>query len=230
MHLGGNMLKIAITLRKKDDHMTFFMNETYYQFLCPYFDIQLVVPKLDHQYLDIVQNNDALLICGGNDINPNYYHQTSHISNIQEDQLIETMDFALLQQFYHAHKPIIGICRGIQVINVFFKGTLYQDIPTQSQTTINHQKEHFVNLMPNSLIQQYFPSQMKVNSFHHQNIKEVSSLLHISAISEDGFIEGIENHQIIAVQWHPERMDSLHQKQFLDMMIHFITANKDSNY
>lgn len=225
------MLKIAITLRKKDDHMTFFMNETYYQFLCSYFDIQLVVPRLDHQYLDIVQNNDALLICGGNDIDPYYYHQPSHISNIQEDQLIETMDFALLQQFYHAHKPIIGICRGIQVINVFFRGSLYQDIPTQSHTTINHQKQnHIVNITPATYMYRYFPSQIKVNSFHHQNIKEVSPLLRTNALSEDGFIEGVENHQVIAVQWHPERMDSLHQKQFLDMIIDFITTNKNSNY
>ena len=72
--LGGNMYKIAITLRKKEDHMTFFMNDTYYQFLSPYFDIELVVPRKDRQYQDVVNRNNALLICGGNDIDPHYYH------------------------------------------------------------------------------------------------------------------------------------------------------------
>lgn len=223
------MLKIAITLRKKEDHMTFFMNETYYQFLLPYFDIELVVPRSHHQYSDIVKRNDALLICGGNDINPHYYHQRVHVSNIQEDELIETMDFALLQQFYHAHKPIIGICRGIQIINVFFKGTLYQDIDSLYQTSIQHQKGyHDVLIQPHSLLSLYFPDKIQVNSFHHQNVKDIAPSLKMSAMSEDGLIEGLENHLIIAVQWHPERMPPFHQKQFIIMMIDFISQNKNS--
>lgn len=220
------MYKIAFTLRKKDDHMTYFMNETYYQWLSPYFDIELVVPRLHQHYEDVVKRNDLLLICGGNDINPLYYHQDPHPSNTQEDSLIETMDFALLEQFYQAHKPILGICRGIQIINVFFKGTLIQDIPTQFSTSISHHKDfHNVLISPNTLFNQFFPHHIRVNSFHHQNIKDVARIFHISAISEDGLIEGIENHQVIAVQWHPERMDEHHQKQFIAMILELIHIN-----
>ena len=188
------MYKIAMTLRKKEDHLTFFMNDTYYQFLSPYFDIELVVPRSHHDYQDVVERNDALLICGGYDIDPTHYHQDPHPSNIYEDELIESMDFALLKQFYNAKKTIIGICRGIQVINVFFKGTLYQDIPSQFVTSINHTKdEHNVTVQKDTLLQKYFSPRLKVNSFHHQNIYEVPALFHVNAISEDGLIEGIES-------------------------------------
>lgn len=217
------MYKIAITLRKKEDDFTFFMNKTYYQFLSQVFQIELVVPRINHQYLDIVQRNDALFICGGNDIDAYYYHQDNHSQNTLEDQLIETMDFALLQQFYNAKKKIFGVCRGIQVINVFFKGALYQDIQTQYHSSINHtQESHFVTPIENTFLYHYFPYPMKVNSFHHQNTFTIPPLLHKNTISEDGLIEGFENHQIIAVQWHPERMDQDHQKQFLYMMLDFL--------
>lgn len=215
------MLKLAFTIRKKDDHMTFFMNDTYYRFLSPYFQIELVTPRILHQYKDIVQRNDALFICGGNDIDPLYYHQKKHDQTHEEDSLIETMDFALIHQFYHAHKPIIGICRGIQVINVYFKGTLIQDIPSQYSTSINHGlNTHTVHIQRNTFLSHYFSNSIQVNSFHHQNILNMSPLFHINAISEDGLIEGIENHQVLAFQWHPERM----QAQFQDI---FITLIKD---
>lgn len=217
------MYKIAITIRKKEDCFTFFMNDTYYQFLSPYFQIELILPRNNHQYLDIVQRNDALLICGGNDIDPYYYHQEANPLTLLEDKTIEEMDFALLQQFYHHNKPIIGICRGIQVINVFFKGTLIQDIPTQYHTPINHSKDHHsIQILKHTFLNKYFQNENIVNSFHHQNILAVSPLLHINAISADGLIEGIENHHILAVQWHPERLDEQHQKQFIKMIIDFI--------
>lgn len=217
------MHKIAITIRKKDDCFTFFMNDTYYQFLSPYFKIELVLPRTDHQYQDIVQRNDALLICGGDDIDPYYYHQKTHPLTTLEDKDIEEMDFALLQQFYQNKKTIIGICRGIQVINVFFKGTLIQDIPSQYPTYLHHSKEHHsIQVLEHTFLSRYFQKNNTVNSFHHQNILTVSPLLHVNAISEDGLIEGIENHHVLAVQWHPERLDEQHKKQFIKMIIDFI--------
>lgn len=217
------MYHIAITIRKKDDHFTFFIEQTYFQFLSPYFQIELVVPRKNHQYQDIVERNDALLICGGNDVNPSYFFQSPHPQTILEDPDIEVMDFALLQQFYKARKKIFGICRGIQVIHVFFKGILYQDISSQYSTSIqHHQQHHNIHIKEKTFLSRYFASTVHVNSFHHQNLKNVPHLLKINAISEDGLIEGIENHQIIAVQWHPERMNIYHQNQFITMMIDFI--------
>lgn len=216
------MYKLAITVRKKSDQ-TFFMNNTYYQFLSPYFDIEIVLPRNNHDYLDLVKRNDALLICGGDDVNPRYFNQDLHNKTIKEFHDIETMDFALIKQFYQQHKTIIGICRGIQIINVFFKGTLYQDIPSLSKTSINHSHDHhYIDIIPNTTLSQYFPESIYVNSFHHQNIDIVSPLFKVNAISEDGFIEGIENHQILAVQWHPERLDQYHQELFINIIKDFI--------
>lgn len=219
------MYKLAITVRRKED-MTFFMNNTYYLFLSQYFSIELILPRKNHDYLDIVKRNDALLICGGDDIEPRFYHQSLHPQTCQEHKDIETMDFALLQLFYQQHKSVIGICRGIQVINVFFKGTLYQDIPTLYKTTINHSHDnHYTDIINNTMLSKYFPHSIYVNSFHHQNISHVPSLFKVNAISEDGLIEGIENHLVLAVQWHPERLDQYHQELFIKMMIDFIKSN-----
>lgn len=202
------MLKIALTIRKKEDQSIFYIPQSYYQFLSPFFQIDLILPRASHHYHDITLTHDCLLLCGGDDIDPYYYHQKKHSQTLLEQTTIETMDFALIHQFYHAHKPIIGICRGIQLLNVFFKGSLIQDIPSLYQTSLNHYKEHYVHIQQNTFLSQYCPHTIKVNSFHHQNILQVSPLFHINATSEDGLVEGIENHQVLAFQWHPERMEN----------------------
>lgn len=219
------MLKIAITIRKKDDDLTYFINKTYLQFLSQEFEIELVLPRIHHNYQDIVKRNDALLITGGDDINPIYYKQELGSHTHLEDHDIELMDFALIHQFYQERKPIIGICRGIQVINVFFHGTLFQDIPTYTHSTIDHRQNHSISIIPHTTLSQYFPSHIQVNSLHHQSLLHVSPLLTVNAMSEDGIIEGVENKHILAVQWHPERMDKQHQRIFLDLMLSFIKKN-----
>lgn len=219
------MYKLAITSRIFNQPHYFFFNSTYYQFLSHDFFIELVLPRINNDYQDIVERNDALLICGGDDIHPYYLKEEAHSTIQIENEMIETMDFALLQQFYHANKPIIGICRGIQVINTFFKGTLYQDIPTLYPTNINHRDNHHVSIQSQTFLSRYFASTLIVNSFHHQAIKDVAPLFHINAISDDGLIEGIENKNVIAVQWHPERMNSYHQNQFILMLKEFISLH-----
>jgi putative glutamine amidotransferase len=214
------MLKIAITSRYIHDKQYFFFNNTYYQFLSSYFIIEYVLPRYNHDYHDIIQRNDALLIIGGDDIDAYYFHQKLHPQAQLEVSFIETMDFALVQQFYHAHKKIIGICRGIQVINVFFKGDLYQDIASQP---INHRKNHQIHIQQNTFLAKYFPCHITVNSYHHQSLKNVSPLFQINALSDDGVIEGIENEHVLAVQWHPERMNKQHQDIFIQMIIDFIS-------
>lgn len=219
------MYKLAITSRISPNHDYFFLNTTYYQFLSQNFILEIVTPRLNNNYQDIVDQNNALIICGGDDIHPSYLKEEPHPSINVENSMIETMDFALFQQFYHQNKPIIGICRGIQVINTFFKGTLYQDIPSLYSTNINHYHQHLVSIQNQTFLSRYFANTLIVNSYHHQCIKEVSPLFHINAISEDGLIEGIENKNVIAVQWHPERMNSYHQNQFILMLNEFISLH-----
>jgi len=218
------MYKIAITSRQKEETQVFLLKNNYYYLLKDEFQIELVLPRQNNDYQDIVDRNDALLICGGDDVHPYYYHQTKHQQTFLENPFIEKMDFCLLSQFYKAHKTIIGICRGIQVINVFFHGTLYQDISKQYPTLIQHSKEYHLVKTYHSLTK-YYPTEMKVNSYHHQNIKDIAPLFHINAISEDNLIEGIENHYVLAMQWHPELMNEEHQKSFIQLIKDKIEKN-----
>lgn len=217
------MLKLAITIRKKDDHFTYFLNDTYYQFLSPIAQLELVIPRTNHNYDDVVERNDALILSGGNDIDPQLFHQSFHPLTQKEDKMIEKMDFALIEQFHKKNKPIIGICRGIQLINVYFGGTLIQDIPSLYQTSINHSHDkHSVALKDYTFLSSYFDKSIIVNSYHHQNIDQVAPSFSINAISEDGLIEGIENDTLLGVQWHPERMNQLHQENFRRLIVDFI--------
>lgn len=97
-----NMYKIALTSRKTSSY--YFLYQNYYQFLSSYFDIEITTPRLSHQYQDIVSRNDALLITGGDDINPKYYHHKPLSKTNREDQFIERMDFDLIAQFHKQKK------------------------------------------------------------------------------------------------------------------------------
>ncbi|KAA6308925.1 putative glutamine amidotransferase [termite gut metagenome] len=114
--------------------------------------------------------------------------------------------------------PTLGICRGEQLINVAFGGTLYQDLPTQyKDTSIEHQQEepsnvstHTVHVLPHSMIADVIGcSNLQTNSHHHQAVKEVASGFRITALSDDGVVEAIESYDnlpIWGVQFHPEAM------------------------
>lgn len=134
---------------------------------------------------------------------------------------IDTLDFAIIKAFNNVNKPILGICRGIQAINVCFGGSLYQDIPYHK---LSKEERHNVKFEKESFLYNcYNTEQMLINSLHHQAIKEVAKGFNVVAKSDDGIIEAIENKNIIAVQWHPEYMNDI---KFFEYFINKI-CNKD---
>lgn len=151
---------------------------------------------------------DGLIVIGSAiDINPKNYDEQpiAKIHNMAEE--IDTLDFTIIKAFNDVHKPILGICRGIQAINVCFGGSLYQDIPNHKLTK---EERHNVKLEKNSFLYDcYNTEKMQINSLHHQAIKEVAKDFKVVAKSEDGIVEAIENKNIIAVQWHPEYMNDI---------------------
>ena len=207
---------LAITQRYEridnDDHFkeSFGLNK-YFKDIFEDLDVLLFPISSTTQLEKVVDICDGLLITGRSiDINPKYYgeqaiHQTN-ISNFynKEDEL----DFLLIQSFYKANKPILGVCAGIQAINVCFGGSLYQYIPNHtSQSSINM---HNIKLEKNSFLEKcYGTDSMKVNSFHHQAINRVADNFKVTAISDDGIIEAIEFNNIVGVQWHPEKMNDI---------------------
>lgn len=148
---------------------------------------------------------DGLLLCGGGDIEPSFYNEeNSHSIRIDIDR--DKREFELLEKFIKEKKPILGICRGLQVINVFFGGTLFQDIPNHSSDD-NMVTIHNVSVKKDSFLYSFYGENIIVNSYHHQAIKVLGENLFTIAQNEN-IIEGIvhETLPIMALQFHPERM------------------------
>lgn len=164
-------------------------------------------PSIDTTY-------DGLILCGGGDIHPSYYAEKESGST-DIDMKRDTREFALLKAFLKAGKPAMGICRGHQLINVFFGGTLYQHLSESNFHTrqINRDNQHMVTALEDSIVGKLYGKSFLVNSAHHQAIKKLGDGLRATAIWEDRYIEAIEHvrYPIFGVQWHPERMCFRHQ-------------------
>lgn len=158
---------------------------------------------------EYAEDFDGLVLCGGSDIHPSYYNEEMDGSrNIDEAR--DKQEFALLKAFVEAGKPVLGICRGCQLINIFFGGTLYQDIVNAKEHSSSEcDLVHNAKAEKGSVIAELYGEFFPINSAHHQAIKKLGDNLKITMLSEDEtVIEGIEHTSlpIIAVQWHPERM------------------------
>ena len=171
---------------------------------------------------DDLSEIDGLLMPGGGDIDPCRYNELRyHVKGISKIKGVsksrDALEIQLCQMALVADIPIFGICRGIQVMNVATGGSLHQDIHTQLTNCLLHKDEkirtdiqHPIQLQPSSLLNQLTDeSTTKVNSAHHQAVKVIGEGFVVTAQSEDGIIEAIENPSkqfVIGVQYHPERM------------------------
>lgn len=155
---------------------------------------------------------DGLILCGGGDIDPGRFGQEDQGSQ-PPDLTRDAAEFALFSAFLSAGKPILGICRGHQVINVALGGTLIQDIGPELRTFHTPDGEkwdrvHPVRSRPDSLFSRLYGPVFAVNSSHHQAVDRLGEGLIPTLWSESGIVEGLEHKQrpIFSVQFHPERM------------------------
>jgi len=147
---------------------------------------------------------DALLLPGGGDLHPKYYAQpTLFAANI--DEMRDRAELALLSQFVSSRRPIFGICRGLQLINVCFGGALCQHIDGHSQVSGADRLHPVRNA---GLLQTLYGASCVVNSAHHQSVSALGSGLRAVQWAQDGVIEALRHNSlpIFAVQWHPERL------------------------
>ena len=158
---------------------------------------------------------DGLLLSGGEDMDPKYYGQapTEKCGEIVPRR--DEVETKMLEAFFATGKPILGICRGEQLMNVYFGGALHQDIVDISKCRHNDYPHknlgcHIVSLTGGTKLARIMRKQtLRVNSLHHQAAATVGKDILVSAICEDGIIEGIEHatHSFcVGVQWHPEHM------------------------
>ena len=158
----------------------------------------------------IVRSCDGLLLPGGDDIDPSRYGQVRSEKCGVSSQLRDEAEWRMLEAFLPTGKPILGICRGIQFMNVYFGGTLHQDIPNHFDFKSRAKGCHNVNLIPGTKIAGLLNSPtIFVNSLHHQAADTIAPDLIVSAVSEDGTVEALEHSQhpfCIGFQWHPEHL------------------------
>lgn len=186
-----------------------------------------ILPLPDHNYDHIAELCDGLLVTGGGDIDPKYFNQELHEKASLVKENIDEMDFKLIEAFLKKKKPILGICRGHQVLNVYYGGSLIQDIPSIVETDLIHSQTearnvgtHEVKLIKDSFLGKENEVYL-TNSFHHQSVLEPGKTLEVLAYSKDGIVEAIQNDEVMGVQWHPECMieDKFHLniiKTFID--------------
>ena len=194
----------------------------------------IIIPaKASHDELvSLLELLDGLVLSGGYDIAPDLYGEEPLPQQDFNYKEVDLFYIDLLKIARDLKKPVLGICKGMQAINVAFGGSLFQDLKVQkegafkhSQDALRYQASHKVDIIPETFLAKCFPSEIRVNSFHHQAVKEVAPDFQVAAVALDGVVEAIEytgDHLMVGVQWHPEMMASFGNKQMQTFFQMFI--------
>lgn len=196
--------------------------------------ISINTSDYDLQYIkELIDEVDGVVFAGGSDFDPSLYGGDSLlVEEYSREDDIKALD--ILEYTISTNKPVLGICRGMQLINIYYGGSLYEDIPSQYGTQISHRGEgkslvnHDVYINGSYLLELVGQDYMMVNSFHHEAIKYLADGLRVEAQSEDGIIEAIINPYypyMLGVQWHPEISyyeDDISKAIFRDFLSHAV--------
>lgn len=165
----------------------------------------------DPALLATVGECDAVLLTGGHDVDPVLYGEENGglVKGIDVDR--DRFEVQVVAQAVAQGQRVLAICRGIQILNVALGGSLHQDVVTDGfeQHSVEdrpHEPVHDLVVEPGSLVERLLDGTTKVNSLHHQAVKELGDGLAVTARAPDGLVEAIEGEGIVGVQWHPERM------------------------
>jgi putative glutamine amidotransferase len=161
----------------------------------------------------------GLVLSGGEDVDPARYGEQPSPALGAVEPLRDDMELRAVACAEERGVPILGICRGLQLLNVYFNGTLYQDIATDRPSELLHQqaepwdkRSHCATVRPDSMLYGLVgANRLHINSFHHQAIKALGDDLVVTARADDGLVEAIEHEDypwLLAVQWHPERNEA----------------------
>lgn len=197
---------------------TYFLRARYMKAIEDAGGIPVVLPLLSNRagWRQVVSHVHGLLVTGsGSDLAPELYGERQRHKFARMSRERATMELGIAKAAYRAEVPMLGICGGMQSLNVAMGGTLYQDIAAQLKTPIDHlpsysatKTSHSVQIAPGSLLRRIAgKARMDVNSSHHQSVKKMAPNLVQTAVSPDGVIEAIEAPDrsfFLGVQWHPE--------------------------
>jgi putative glutamine amidotransferase len=187
--------------------------------------LPVIIPLTDDMSIidEFCGRIDGLMMSGGNDIDPKMYGEKPRVKLDELSDLRDNMEKRMLDNALENKTPILGICRGLQMINIYFGGTLYQDIKTDLPDALNHEastesknledKAHTLQIEKTSKLFEILGTEsLESNTHHHQAVKKLGKGLKVTARTEDGIVEGLETDDdrfIIAVQSHPESLGSV---------------------
>lgn len=223
---------VGVSCGEKDDIQfpAQYVNDDYVDAIVKAGGIPVLLPMCNKEtidgQLDLV---DAVIMSGGVDINPLFYNETYHVNQGISSYRRDVYDLSLLKRCIERKIPVLGICRGMQAMNVAFNGTLYQDNQEAGNVNGHSQKErkqypiHRIDIKEDSFLYDVLGKSYLVNSFHHQSVKDLGEGLVITATCSDGIVEGIEHKELkcFGVQFHPEMMHN-HDEGMQKVFNHFI--------
>lgn len=161
---------------------------------------------------ELAQRMDGLLLSGGGDLAPETFGEKARFDNLRIDEVRDAFEVPLARAFLKRGKPIFGICRGIQLLNVVLGGTLYQDLPREKGVVHSGERLfHEIAAGRDSVLGRLFGERFMVNSLHHQAIRALGAGLRATATAADGIVEAIEHESlpVLGCQFHPERISCL---------------------
>ncbi|HCM88294.1 MULTISPECIES: gamma-glutamyl-gamma-aminobutyrate hydrolase family protein [Vagococcus] len=159
---------------------------------------------------------DKLILTGGQNVDPKFYNETPKFDHSLMMTKRDEFEMALIEEAMKQKKPIFGVCRGLQLLNVTLGGSLHQDISVRENQKIQHMQDpvprqtptHKIQTEKDSILRNIYGKTTFVNSFHFQSINQLASSLKLTAMSEDQIIEGVESiskeQRLLGVQWHPD--------------------------
>ncbi|WP_416145067.1 gamma-glutamyl-gamma-aminobutyrate hydrolase family protein [Planococcus koreensis] len=235
---------IGITARVEKDQ-TYSLDPVYGKAILQSGGLPLIVPIVDEEDIPaLCERLDGLIVTGGGDINPSLYGEEPHLRLGAVYPGSDLYEKELILNFLKLDKPFIGMCRGLQMLNISLGGTNYQDLESQFEGTLYQHKQmalrthrtHSVTLEEDSqLLSIMGEKSFHVNSFHHQGVKDVSKELKVAARAADGLVEALESDKyqfVMGIQWHPEEFavegDEASKKLF-DRFVKECARDKDQN-
>lgn len=211
------VIGLCTSYEKNETEDRIFINHDYLEAVRHFGGIPLVIPaeSCEEDQIYLLSLCDGLILPGGDDIDPSLYGETILNDTVFPAPERDVREPRLCAMAMERNMPVLGICRGLQILNVYFGGSLYQDIPAQMETDVPHKMErpydraiHDCAVVSDSPLHKLLGMEsIPVNSLHHQAIKALSPELSVMANAPDGIVEAVwkPDHKFLwAVQWHPE--------------------------